>query len=203
MEREIKIALESDADYRRLAAQLPEFRNERNQHNSYWDFADRRLTNAKVMLRLRVDDERAWVTVKRRPQVSTEGYFQAPESEDSVDREEAQAVVHGETVLEDLTSEVLATLRQEFALGDQNDDELEKWGFTDNVRRTYDLGQGWLAELDCTSYPDGSTDWEVEMEGDDPEEGQRLLAPFLDGVAHRPQTLTKSARLQERLDPAP
>ncbi|MEM7164354.1 MAG: methyltransferase domain-containing protein [Planctomycetota bacterium] len=198
-EREIKIALGSAEDHAKLAAALPSFIGEELQENSYWDSPDRRLTAAGIMLRLRIEGEAAVVTIKGQATKSADGLFQAAEHEDSIELSVAHQVNAGQLALEAVQHPLVAGL-----LAAHEIVSLERWGTMRNRRRRYQLPDGWVAELDETHYPDGSVDWEVELEGEDPEAGRHFIQQALDGqpIAHRPQTSSKSQRLRNRLQGA-
>lgn len=195
-EREIKIALGSRADHDKLARGLPNFLHEAVQENSYWDSSERVLTEAGVMLRLRVVGTEAWVTIKRRATRDADGFFEASEDEVLVDSATARQVTDGALPLQALSHPLVDDLLAEYAIA-----HVERWGGMRNRRRSYQLADGWIAELDETHYPDGSVDWEVELEGDDARAGRQQIQLFLDqyAVSHRAQTATKSQRLRDRL----
>lgn len=196
VEKELKLSLLSADDYDRLCARLPGFEGTKEQRNSYWDYPDRRLTAAKVLLRLRVDERDAWITVKREPSVDTDGLFVVPEDEAAIERDQALAVLSGQQKLEELSSEVLARVELEFGAFEG----IFRWGSIDNVRRRYRLSSEWLVEVDATTFPGDHIDREIELEGESPREGLELLKPYLTDIETRPQLKSKSQRLHEYLD---
>ena len=196
MERELKLALESAEDHRRLCEVLPGFFEERVQENSYWDLPDGSLAGAGIMLRLRIEGPRARVTVKRAAR-RHEGFFEAPEDEESVTIDVAREVNAGARPFTALGGEVLGRLREE--LGSL--EALARWGHMTNRRRRYRLPGDLVAEVDLTWFPGDVVEYEVELESDDVERARQRIVSYLErgDIRYRPQTRTKSERLRELL----
>ncbi|MGE3166074.1 MAG: CYTH domain-containing protein [Planctomycetota bacterium] len=195
LEVELKLQLVSSEDYVTLCARLPSFLGEQVQRNVYFDVPGGRLRQARVLLRLRVEGPRAWLTVKYAPTIEDDGLFAVPEDEEPLSTEVAARVLAGEVPLDDVDSIVLERLRA--AVG--NTTGLRPWGRLENVRRRYRLSPEWVVEVDRTEFPGGLVEWEVELEGADPRGGATLLSPYLEGVRWLPQRKPKSQRLVEYL----
>lgn len=198
IEREVKLVLESRADYERLCAVLPGFDGELAQHNSYWDLPSRALTDAGVLLRVRVEGERARITCKQEATQTAEGVFESSEDEEDIPLAAGREIVAGRGHPATLGCAVLERLAARFGVLDG----LRCWGELHNLRRRYGLDGGWLVEVDCTTYPGGSECWEVELESEDPTAALEELTRILNqaGIPFRPGTLTKSERLKQFLD---
>jgi uncharacterized protein YjbK len=70
-----------------------------------------------------------------------------------------------------------------------------------NRRKVFPLAEDRLLEVDASRYPDGETDYEVELETADPEGDRIFLTRFLDGagVRYMLQTETKYQRFLRHL----
>ena len=194
VEREVKLVLESESDYERLCQSLPGFLEEVNQLNIYWDMPDETLTRAGILLRLRLEGERALLTTKRGLRKSADGLFEAPEDEAVIDRIEAEAIRQGRERLETLQCPVLIRLQSE--LGPL--EGLQSWGSMENRRRRYQLPEGFVAEVDRTCFMAQHLEFEVEVESSEPARARSTIVFYLtrQSILFRPQTRTKSERLR-------
>ena len=205
-ERELKYELESSGDWQRLCAKLPGFEAELEQHNSYWDTADRDLRRLGATLRLRRESSersrRAVLTLKTGKQ-RAQGLFEADELEAIVDDVIAAAVEAGKQPLGALESGVLAHI----ATLPVAIDRLRPWGRLDNLRKRFRIAPELCVEVDHTMLLDPTGGrrareyWEVELECTDVESARRELERWLDAAQarHRLQTQTKAERLGEFL----
>jgi len=198
VEREVKIVLETERDYERLCRSLPGFMEEVTQRNTYWDLPDSTLTRAGILLRLRLEKRQAWLTVKRDLRKHPDGFFEAPEDEEEVDRSQAELVLSGTHPLDSLDCAPLDRLRSEVG----SLAELRPWGSLENRRRRYQLREGLVAEVDSSAFGQEHVDYEVEVESSDPAAAREVIVSYLDaeGLSYRTQTRTKSERLRAYLD---
>lgn len=192
-EREIKLEFSGEEDYRRFLDALPEPAEVKEQRNHYFDLPDRALRAAGVMLRLRIEPKGARITVKEKAVRDGAGLFDVAETEETVDREAAEAVAGGNARFADLGGTIVESLSARF--GDIL--ELARWGTLTNRRSVHPLDSGFTLEVDRAVYPDGTVLHEVECESEDPNgarsEIERRLAAI--GVVCRPSTASKAERL--------
>ncbi|MEM7263889.1 MAG: CYTH domain-containing protein [Planctomycetota bacterium] len=195
-EQELKLQIADAAEYQRLCNALPGFEREIEQHNTYWDRTDDALRAAEVMLRIRVTEDRAVVTVKRAATRNADGFFEAVELEAEVDRARAILAIERQQ-LDGLESEVLDGITREFG----SCDTLRIWGEMRNLRRCYRLADDLLAEVDRSDYGSGGVFFEVELESADPADARRRLDAALAEVEVEltPSRETKSERLARLL----
>lgn len=197
-EVELKLQLVREEDYATLCARLPDFRVERTQRNVYYDTPERLLRDRRILLRVRVEDDRAWLTVKHAPTIERDGLFEVPEDEEPLEFALALHLLAQEQTLDSVSHPVLERLRAE--VGDLV--ALLPWGQLVNHRRRYRISADWIVDVDRTEFPGGVVETEVELEGADPRAGLQLLQPYLRGLETVPQLRPKSERLRAYLDAA-
>jgi uncharacterized protein YjbK len=197
MEQELKLALARPADLGRLLGALPEPRAVIRQFNHYMVCPEKRTSEAKVMVRLRVEERgdvtTACLTLKRRVRAQ-DGVFLSWELEEAMAMEQARAVLDGHRDLMEVDHEGTRWLAQEL-----NVRSLDRQGSLTNVRHVVDF-EGYVLEVDRSEFPDGSVDVEIEVETDDPA-GARIAVVSLttdEGIALFEQTLGKYTRYLQR-----
>lgn len=188
-ERELKFVLPSNEDYERVRGALGDPVRRLEQRNLYLDSPAFALRAARVMLRVRVDASSTVLAIKRRIARDTSGYFQMHEQE--------LALPHPwDGQLERLLGlPLVATLRDSVTF-----DALTIIGEMQNLRLCFPR-QGYLLELDRTTFPDGSVDYEIEAETDEPERVAAEISALCAAAGARiePQTRTKYERFLQRL----
>lgn len=196
-EQELKLTIASESDWSALCAALPAPLGAVEQINSYWDHPDGRLHDRQILLRVRLEDPRAFVTVKSKASRDQSGYFQASEREEEIPVAEARVVVDAGRGLENLTAEPLVEIEKEF----HDIQSYRCWGTTRNLRRKFALDDDLVAEVDRTDYGPGGIHYEVELESSDPVRARSSLDPFLAlaGITVVASQVTKSERLQRLL----
>ncbi|MCA9522984.1 MAG: CYTH domain-containing protein [Myxococcales bacterium] len=188
-EHELKFALEDETDYERLSASLGAPHERLEQRNFYLDSPGGRLRGARVMLRVRVTQTSSVLALKRQLARPEDGYFRMYEEEVELhhpwrgDLEVLAQIPLVTQLAHDLGIECLVVV-----------------GEMQNLRLCYPR-ESFLLELDRTLFPDGSVDFEIEAETDEPavvaDEIAMLCASA--GARFRPQTLSKFQRFLQRL----
>lgn len=189
IECEVKLRIGSRSDLYRLLRHLPKPRRWGLQLNVYLDTEDRVLEAARASLRLRVTPDHARLTAKWGRGVAG-CTFRCVEVETPVYRDAAVAFIDG---------------RGPLPMGDGFEDVTDitagrplvvvNWSLT---HRTICDVDGFVVEADETIFPDGSRDFEVEVETLDPDAALALLqrVAAIAGIGLAPQTRTKQARAQ-------
>ncbi|MCK4414154.1 MAG: CYTH domain-containing protein [Candidatus Eisenbacteria sp.] len=219
LEREIKLALTADEHARLRAAWDPAARV-LEQRNYYLDTIDGRLQCHGYGLRLRIEDGPVHtLTLKgpplEEPAARAAGYSVRTEQEAHLTAEQAAALLRGASALPDLPLHLPAELT-----GAVQGGELQNLGLLANRRRVYAAGlpmtpgKGTISpgkdgptlmlELDESRFPDGSRDYELEIELQDLPPDQiptnRALQDFLAqwAIPWCPRSASKLARFLER-----
>ncbi len=199
MEIELKWGLRRPEDMDRLLAELPEASMVLHQRNHYFTDCEGELSKAKTMVRFREqgsDDMNAGqviLTVKRR--VAKEaGVFRAEESEEEVDTSVWEEILSGRRNLDELESPALQGLRRSGISG-----AWRSQGCLVNKRHVVPL-EGFVLEIDQTTFDDGHIDVEVEVETEDIEGAKRLLTRIGKeyGIVFFDQTYGKYSRFLSR-----
>lgn len=205
IETELKLMLASEASFwelhRALSAWVVPSRVE--QTNVYFDTPDRELRRRRWMVRVRREDREdgAHFEVTAKDRVLTEeDALVSRERTDAITAEQARALLGMELSLTDLPTELSQSLAD--ALGAP----LYPVGAITNRRDSFTLPDGYVIELDRTTFPDGGVDHEIEIElrsDDQTLAGARAAlakaAPALD-VDDLPPSPSKFQRFLEALD---
>ena len=199
MEIELKWGLKNPEDLGRLLAHLPDVDAVLFQSNHYYSDSDGELSNRKTMVRFRqegsVDDDSRQVilTVKRR--VAKEaGVFRAEEVEEFIDSVSWKELLAEKKSLDELQSPAIRALRSSGLKG-----EWKFQGSLNNKRHVVTL-DGFILEVDKTTYDDGHIDVEVEVETEDTAGAKRLLTEIGQecGIVFFEQTQGKYSRFLSR-----
>ncbi len=197
-EVELKYRLPTRKDYEVLCRGLGKPDAEKRQVNHYYRSADGRLPGADGMIRVREEGGRGSFTVKLGGSlvagvaVSREYEEPWPWSEHGFPPPPERLWEVGHPGLDALGREAGGPF------------PLVRAGELVNVRKVYRLSDGLRLEVDASRYPDGETDYEVEVETDDPEGARRRLEALLNdlGVGYEPQVETKYQRFLRHLEQA-
>jgi inorganic triphosphatase YgiF len=200
LEIEIKIQLESFADYLKLIGYLGSLDRLEHHLNAFFDSPDRKLSAAGYALRVRATDTAGSVTLKSRGSQS-EAVAVRHEFIGEIGSGVAREVIRGRIDLMSLECAPIAIVREKFPdlkpillLQFRNHRQFKRY-FVGETE--YDL------EIDKTEFADGSIDYELEVELADETESEPVTAglekifatlamPFL------PQTKSKFERALER-----
>ena len=165
VEIEIKVGLASFMDYLKLVGFLGQIESEDHHINGFFDSEDRQLAKGGWALRVRAEDSRGIITVKSI----------AKESGAAVIRQEIEAVISRALALEllALRQDILAQelMPIEFIRGKFPSVQLAKLIQFENTRqkKLFRIGDyNYLLEIDTTKYGDGSVEYELEVELNNP-----------------------------------
>jgi uncharacterized protein YjbK len=199
-EREIKLKIPTPELYKKLVADLPGPEGVVHQRNHYFDTGDGCLVRRGLMLRVRDEDGEIIVTLKG--PAKRHGFASVrTEVEEGLQRDLWEQILHGQGALEHLDAAPLRML--EPILGGRT---LKLLGWIDNERRIHRLSSGPLdltVELDRTRFPDGSEEYELEVEVDRhrQEAAETYLRDILSelGLSWELQSKGKYQRFREKL----
>ncbi len=198
MEQEVKILLEGRGAYLRMARVLGRPVTTCQQDDLYFDTPDHQLFRVhRGALRVRrCRPGSVQVTFKWKADLDERGFLVAIEEEAPLD-ENTWLRLLGEGI-QGVTIPLLAHVQERVG------GRLELVGQTATLRETYRGPGGFPWILDATCFPDGSMDYELEIEVERKQatavlsEFRRLAAT--NAIAWRTQTQTKLHRLLARLD---
>lgn len=140
IEREVKLRLADEAAWLALREALGRPQRVSQQTNTYFDTGDRKLRRDRSMM-VRVREEAGASRLQIKDRISRAGGLLVSRERD-----------------EPLTPAAWRALEDEVGA------PLEPLGSVANTREVYDLGEGYLAEVDRTELPGGRVDYEVEIE---------------------------------------
>ncbi len=191
LEQELKYQIAGPAEFEKVLEFLGSPTAVLEQCNHY--FSDRpERPSPDWSLRVRQENELYVLTFKLGKK-QTEGYFESTEIECSVDDQQVEELL-GQPVWSESLWELppLERLRREFEV-----DRLVLLGSLRNQRRCCPQAAGWVAELDITQFPQGRTDYELEIETDQVAAVEQALEPIRQYL--NPQSKTKFRRFLEVL----
>jgi uncharacterized protein YjbK len=193
-EDEIKFRLAGPEDLRRLLAGLPGPAAVIAQENIYLDTADLGLARRLAMLRIRVAGQDARLTLKRGTEVEA-GYFRSIEVEAALRAEVLAGILADPPTVWRLD---LPPVREARSL--IGEVPLAVIGKLRNERSAF-RAEGFRVEVDRMVFPDGSEEYEVEMETAEPDRARRWLGGELArlGVRAEPGRETKFERLLRKM----
>lgn len=165
IEREIKLSLANEDDYRRLIAQLPQPHILLLQSNYFFDTPERLLGSTKQALRLRMElyadgTESAFLALKGAA-TQRDGVTIRSEQETLIEKELAVSILRSKNI----RLEQLGELKDILA-----ETQVESFGlfasFTNRrVASTIEIASEKLVfEVDATTYSDKTTEYELEIE---------------------------------------
>lgn len=194
MERELKLQIEDSQGYQRLAQLLGQPQKRLEQVNTYL-VNDRSLQDRRSLLRVRRENAQAILTCKLDGQ-EQDGYHQTQEYELEVDEDCAARLESAQPQDFDWTLEPLQRFAERFGR-----EGLRTQGKLSNLRHSFGLANGDVAELDWTTFPDGHSEYELEVETEDLSGLQEILRPLLEraSLAWTPQSKSKYRRFLDCL----
>lgn len=203
MEQEFKLRLAS-ADERDAIAQLAGPRVAvLEQANHY--YAGRAWERAGLVVRLREEDGRWWLTLKGTGEAEG-ALHRRPEFERELPATGAAALREQPAALREQLRSALRAAGEDDLLGRLPGEPPSPLGVLHNRRQVHELPGGARLELDETRYPDGEVGHELELEldGARAEHAEATLRALLGaaGVPWRPARDSKFARFLAALDRA-
>ena len=199
-EREIKLKIPTLELYQKLAVALPGTEGVVHQRNHYFDTGDGCLVRRGLMLRVRDEDGEINVTLKGPAKCHGSAWVRT-EVEEGLERDLWEQILGGQRALEHVDVAPLRML--EPILGGRT---LKLLGWVDNERRIHRLSSGPLdltVELDRTRFPDGSEEYELEVEEDRhrQEAAETCLREMMSelGLSWELQSKGKYQRFREKL----
>jgi uncharacterized protein YjbK len=195
-ESELKLSIPGVSDFDRLQDRLGEPEEIKRQVNHYYDTAHGDLLQRSQCLRLREENGRFILTLKR-GRGWKNGYLDADEFELILPRR-----IHDPESFDPRRWDSSLARLLEAAIGSA---PLVWVGAVRNTRWVYPLPNGMRLELDATVFPGERIEYELEAEWHDEEEVREAVTRLLDssGVGWVPQTKTKHQRFLEYLDREP
>jgi uncharacterized protein YjbK len=196
-EDEIKFRLGGPQDRRKLLAGLPGVPEIERQENIYLDTPGFRMARSLAMLRIRTSPDRsdgAMLTLKRGTEVEA-GYFQSLEVEAPLPPGAVDRIRRDPPAVYGLDLPPVAELKALFG-----ELPLVAIGVLRNERTRIECG-GRVLEIDRMTFPDGTEEYELEVETSDPAGTRAWLVRELTGlgVAAEPGRETKFERLLRKL----
>ncbi len=190
IETEIKLRIRSAEDLARIARALPEPLSVRRQVNHYYDTPDREIqARLAGMFRVRRENDVWLACAKLGARLAADGTLQSTEIEVPwLPPPDWQPTDTQTLWASDLKP--IRKLRDELGVAD-----VVYLGAMKNERTVHAFGEVWI-ELDRLTLPDGTPDYELELETDHPE----VVRPELEALLRRvnvpvePQTRTKFER---------
>lgn len=194
-EIELKYRLGGERSYRRLCAFLGRPAEDWEQINHFYESEDGTIPGKEGVIRIRAEKGRVVFTVKRSGSlvgglarsVEVEAPWRGAGPEFPPDADSLWEAGH--EGLQALAAERGGPFR------------LVHVGGMVNRRKVYRLRGGLVLEVDASRYPDGTRDFEVELESEDPEQDRPKLIKILRqaGVRFSVQTETKYQRFLRHL----
>ncbi len=184
LEIEIKADLQNEENYRKLLGFLSGKSGEIKQDNYFFDTNDWKLSQSGWALRIRLEDDSAELTVKGPAEADRIGVVIRPELTQFITLAQALRFVREGLRPSEIDPELSGVIGKYIA-----DDKLNCCAHFINYRidAPYrDIEPTLKFEIDRTVYPDGSVDFELEIEFKDP--GQFEMAA--EGIAGLFRTLS-------------
>jgi len=190
LEQELKFSLAGAAEFAQALEWLGPAQAVVDQSNHYFS-ASAGQASPDWVLRVRNEDGQFELTLKL-GRSQREGYFESTEVNCSLEPDQVDHLLKRQDWSPELWGlPPLARLRQEFGL-----DRLVLLGSLRNQRHRCPQ-QGWVAEMDITTFPCGRVDYELEVETSQVELVQQALQPLAELLTV--QTKTKFRRFLEGL----
>lgn len=189
-EVELKYRLKGAEDFRKLCRRLGKPQADFEQVNHYFQSADGKIPGVKGVIRIRLEKGRALFSVKLGGSLD-EGLLSALEYEepwkgplDVMPPPASEFWDHGYEGMQAIEQEVGGRFQLVWA------------GKMVNRRKVYPFEEDLFLEIDASLYPDGTEDFEVELETEQPEKDRNRLVNLLDRllIRYEPQTATKYQR---------
>ena len=201
LEIEIKLRLDAFPDYLKLLGILGNPDSEHRQVNCFFDSEDHQLLADHWALRVRVEDRWGLITLKGTAAETSGIAVVREEMEERIDRAQALSLVNLQGDVLDVDCQPIRTVKERYP-----GVSLAKLVMFDNLRLSKEFKIGdymYTLELDRTDFPDGSTDYELEIELEHTDQTpvvtnylRRLFGTL--NIPFETQEATKFARALER-----
>ncbi|MDX9856568.1 MAG: CYTH domain-containing protein [candidate division Zixibacteria bacterium] len=173
IEIEIKLRLESFCEYLKLVGFLGNPDRELHQVNCFFDSEDHRLMADGWAFRVRTEDNRGLVTLKGAASTAHPVAVVREEIEAEIDRGAAADIINLQSDILTIAVEPVTFVKKKWP-----GIALSKLVQFTNTRqfKNYKIGDYvYVLELDRTEYADGSIDYELEMELDQPQQAEVVI----------------------------
>lgn len=164
-EKEIKLDLSNEENYLKLLDFFQGSKHERQLENHFFDTEDWALSRSGWALRLREEENSATITAKGTADKGIEKLTVRPEIEQNIPAEVIPVLVKQGIYLSDLPASLAKILEDRIA-GKRLTERLSFTTYRTVARYETD-DTGFVFEIDRTLFPDGSVDYELEVELDD------------------------------------
>ncbi|MFN0150379.1 MAG: CYTH domain-containing protein [bacterium] len=185
----MKLRIAERSGFDALLAALPD-RGARRQTNIYFDTRDRSLMRAGDSVRVRLEESRILLTIKRAP-VASAGVIESSEYESELPSSLWSEIADGKAPLSSAAR--LRPILEDVLAGES----VSEIGRLENTRHLREGPGGVLYEIDETRFPWGETHFELEIETEGAVAELARARALLDrlGVAYDDAVSTKQARL--------
>lgn len=160
-EIEIKLDLGSFTNYLKLLGFLGQIEREEQHYNAFFDTADRALGKKGWSLRVRVESDCGRITLKG-AKSRQEGASVRDEIESEISRTLANEIINAKADVMELEHEPIVRARN--IIGKKAVETVVQF---ENVRKKKAMrleDYEYIFEVDMTEFPDGSVDYELELE---------------------------------------
>lgn len=161
LEIEIKLQLASFPDYLKLLGFVGAIEREAEQLNAFFDTPDRQLARLGWAFRVRATDHHGLMTLKGLPTAQGAAAIR-PEIEEAIELQTALDIIHLRREALDFASAPVAWIK-----GNNVHGELVRLVMFKNTRLYKQVtldDRPYQFEIDKTDYPDGSVEYELEVE---------------------------------------
>lgn len=190
-EIEAKVTL-TQAIYEKLLKSFPT-KDDFVQTNTYYDTEDWLLKSKRNSLRIRTFTNSAEETIKVPESVNVQNkYHEALEINDKLTREDADNYLSHNTIY--LDGNVGKFLKNNYS---DRIPDIKIFSWSRTHRSLLNGPENTELTLDHTEYPDGFSDYELEVENDDPEQIKRVLNQLCNDFSFstdNPNNISKVAR---------
>lgn len=161
-EKEIKLDLVSEDNYKTLLLHCNKSAKTRIQKNYFFDTPDKNLLKQKWVLRIRLFDNQALMTAKGPGTGEKEGLLVRPEIECDIAKEEATQAITSGIGIDKLPQEIVEVIGKHIV-----NNQLHVFLDFETNRTCVEMeipGKKISLDIDRTTFSDSATDYEMEIE---------------------------------------